>query len=213
MQKLVLLAIAAALMGLLPRPATALVTFDFIETAYLPIQSPTEGIGAGCFSIPCPPLIPVSPQVVLSMTLSSDTETGSAHSNPTTGFPPAATVTDPNFSLSFGSIQAPFYVFPVGPVYDITWTAVAGQLTALSINYVGFLPLDSPAIGAGQYPGFDPNGFGLTGGSEYFGGSIAPTILLSGFWQEQAVPEPGSAALLLGALLAFVFWRSKGAFS
>jgi hypothetical protein len=138
--------------------------------------------------------------VLMSITLSSGTETGSANSN---GFmfgdtaPPV--VTDPNFRFSSagGVIEAPFFEFGVN--YDMHWTDVAGQLTGVSLIYDNSL--------TGVSIDFSISG-GLTGGTatNALACALVEVCRVTGFWQEeaQAVPEPGSAALLLGALFGFV---------
>lgn len=54
--------------------------------------------------------------------------------------------------------------------------------------------------------------FGLSGGgiaSDFeIGGCVFISCQVSGYWQRQAVPEPGSAALLLTALVVFGFVRA-----
>jgi hypothetical protein len=144
------------------------------------------------------------------MTLSSDTETGSAISSSSTPF---ASVTDSNFN--FFGIQAPFFApYPI-IIFDITWTAVAGQLTALSINYDETID-DISLYGAVGLGDFD--GFGLTGGTaeRVLGApcSMFPTCVIAGFWQEvgvQAIPEPGSAAPIgCPFRLWFVWTKARG---
>ena len=166
----------------------------------------------GCASLPCPPVNPLQPPQPLffSLTLSSDTETGSASSSTT----PFATVTDPNFS--FLGIHPPLFQ-DSDLSFTITWTAVAGQLTALSIDYL-VMSSDFSIVGSG-YPGLDPGGFGLNGGTLVYAGGgclLFPICVVTGFWQEanaEQVPEPESLTLLLSALLGLglIAYRHRAA--
>jgi hypothetical protein len=71
--------------------------------------------------------------------------------------------------------------------YDISWTEVAGQLTAVGI---GFFTIHD-----------DLSRFGLTGGEVASDGTLAgcgaSTCQISGYWVN--TPEPGSLALLASA--------------
>jgi hypothetical protein len=134
----------------------------------------------------------------MNLTISSPTETGSA----TYAFPSSPpVVTDPNFAFhlnAFGErdIRAPdFGSSPPGFVlsYNITYSDVAGQLTAVSVNYLSDL----------NEVGFSAGPFGLTGGGIGSDGAIGGcgmgSCTVVGFWQLE-VPEPASIAVFGTAL-------------
>src|SRR5260221_14414492 len=136
----------------------------------------------------------------MNLPLSNPTETGSATYTFFPSSPPV--VTDPNFAFhlngSFGEdvIRAPdFGTSPPGFVlgYNITWADVAGQLTAVSVNYL----TDRDQVGFGAGP------FGLTGGGIGSDGTIGGcgngTCMVSGFWQRE-VPEPARVVVFWAAL-------------
>jgi hypothetical protein len=183
--------IAALLLGsILTQPAAATVTFSFMETGTL----------NDCFIGPCGLQLLRTPRELMSITLSSGTETGEAESNGTMfGNTPPPVVTDPNFSFlgPGGAIEAgigPVPFFEYGVFYDMHWVAVAGQLTYLSLIYDNSLNESSFS------------NFGLTGGLAIRdqGCALTPNCQVTGFWTDprsDPIPEPGSLALLLSALL------------
>jgi hypothetical protein len=169
-------------------------TFDFYET----------GITA-CSASVC--IQPQQPTVLMTLTLSGPTETGSA----TYTFPSSPpVVTDPNLAFrlnAFGEhpIVAPdFGSFPLGFVlsYSITWADVAGELTAVSVNYLSDL----------DQVGFSAGSFRLTGGGIGSDGSIggcgSGTCTVTGFWQRE-VPEPATLSVFGAALAGLCLIRRR----
>jgi hypothetical protein len=163
-------------------PATATIIWGFYET----------GISF-CNSGLCSP--PSQPHLLMDLTLSSDTSTGSAEWGGLGG-QPVVTNSDFTFTLSTGErIGAPDYgAKPQGFLtissYNISWSEAAGQLGAVGITLNG----ESETVGAI---------FGLTGGpiasDDGFGGCDNTQCVVTGYWA--VVPEPGSATLLLTALV------------
>ena len=196
MCKLILAAVSAAVLSLLfAMPASATVIFDFFVTACT---------GAAC-------RVPEQlPHILMSLQLSSSTETGSAQYG---GGSSPPVVTDPNFTFSLRDIASFFGTpviigppdfglglrFSIEPSYNITWSEVAGQLTAVSVNYLDIA----------NEVGFGSGAFGLTGGGigsdSNIDGCGFGLCTVSGYWQ--SVPEPGSAILLLSALFGFGILR------
>ncbi|MGH7039725.1 MAG: hypothetical protein ACREE1_16490 [Stellaceae bacterium] len=220
MFKLIRLAASAAtlatLMTLIAASATkATVIFDFYETGF------TQCVAGSNDNCNLPPT-PFS-FVLMSLTLSSGNETGSAvysmafvhniHNPPV--------VTDPEFDFGYEYpyLVAPFY-FGEPPIcvidygdcpfvnYSITWTATNNTLTSLSLFYLdNFIEA-----------GFNHQPFGMTGGwigsDGVLGGCPpAPQCIVTGYWQDGVLPEPASGALFLGALfgLGCIRWRSRTA--
>jgi hypothetical protein len=184
------LASAVAFLVCLTKPGSATVTFDFFET----------GITA-CNAASCQ--APQHSSILMSLQLSGPTESGSAAYS----LGAAPVVTDPNFAFSLSPffdagpttvITAPdFGRNPVGFItsYDITWSDVGGQLTAVSVNYLDNLNQVGGSLGV----------FGLTGGGiasdGFIGGCSLGRCTIVGSWQAVPVPEPASAWLLLTALV------------
>ncbi len=180
-----LLATALAL-GLVTS-ATATETFDFYET----------GITCSGFGVRC--VEPNQPRVIMSLTLSDPTETGSAIY---AGLPAmTAQVTDANFQfdvIGHSSIAGPNFGAPAPFLsYAITWDEISGQLDGISENFYG------------GFSTVEIDGFGLAGGrigsDGTYGGCTNGSCQITGYWQNAAIPEPGSATLLLSALLGMTF--------
>jgi hypothetical protein len=185
--------LGALLVATAATPATATIIWGFYET----------GISF-CNSGFCNP--PLQPRLLMDLTLSSDTSTGSAQLGGPGG-QPVVTNSDFTFTLSTGErIGAPDYgANPQGFLtilsYNISWTEGAGQL-GVSVTLNG----ESETVG-GSFHG--SSGFGPFGGpiasDDGFGGCDNTQCVVTGFWAE--IPEPGSAILLLGALVSFGFVR------
>ena len=196
MRKLILSTLSAVVLSLSSTmPASASVTFDFLVTA--------------CSGVAC--RVPEQfPHVLMSLQLSTLTENGSAQWG---GGSSPPIVSDPNFAFSLRDIASFFGTpviigppdfgfalrFSIEPSYNITWSEVAGQLTAVSVNYLDIA----------NEVGFGSGAFGLTGGGigsdSNIDGCGFGLCMVSGYWQ--SVPEPGSAILLLSALLGFGMLR------
>jgi hypothetical protein len=107
-----------------------------------------------------------------------------------------STLGDPNFTFNLTSgehIGPPDYgANPLGIIesYDISWTEVAGQLEAVDITLFSF----NDTV----------DGIGFSGGriasDSGFGGCNNTQCSITGYWS--AVPEPGSATLLLSVLVS-----------
>ena len=189
---------AAAMLMSFATPASATVTFDFYETGVVSCAADTCTEGS-------------LPALLLRMTLSDPTESGSAfYGGPGFGAPPPPQVSDPNFGLVVLTgatalegglrIEAPnFGVFPDTCClsYNISWDEVGRQLDSISFS----LSTDLDAL----------RGIGLTGGTIGSDGLIGTCVdgscVITGAWVR--VPEPGSATMLLSALFGFGLVRRR----
>jgi len=174
-------------------PARASVIFDFFETSLTSCH-------AGTLVVPCHQ--PSQPLAIVSITLSNPNEIGSAawagplhmpYTPPVVTdpgfvfrdlFSPSVTIAPPDFGApSFCPACTDFLTG-----YSISWTELTSQLAAINIGFTAT---------------FDEVFLGLNGGtigSDGIIGTCGATVCdVVGYWQR--VPEPGSAMLLLSALL------------
>jgi hypothetical protein len=198
--------IAAALIAL-PPTADATVIWSFYETTI------TSCNGGTC-------VLPPQPFVLLTLTLPGPTSAGTATWPPVisgTRNPPVYTGDSFALSLPFGPTATPLLTPAFAGVpdchgsspaalcdFDISWTEVAGVLTAVNIN------VDESFNNIGGMAGKGP--FGLTGGplasDLILGGCSAAQCTVAGFWQSDlTAPEPMSIAPLVAGLVGT--WLSR----
>jgi hypothetical protein len=160
------------------------------------------------------------PVTLATLTLPGPDSSGSARFD---GFTGPATYIGDSFVLDFNADYRPltpaFVPVPISDCtprricnFDLAWSEVAGELTALRLYVNGF---NDTLEGLGNGP------FGLGGGvvasdniyygvDRAFAGCEGPPCRISGEWVDASLvtaPEPGSLALLAGA---FGVWRLIG---
>lgn len=203
MYRFILLAVSAIALAVLPTLASATTVFDFYETGI------TECAPGGT----CVP--PPAPYLLMSLALSSGSETGSAIYGPMGSTNPPV-VTDPGFTFELSGspvVRPPYFGEPPGCPYSgicalnyaITWTAANDTLTSLSLCYLdNFNEAGSNDCRPGGVY------FGLSGGLISSDGSIGGcgnnSCTVTGYWADP-VPEPASAALFLAGIFGLVWVR------